>query len=78
MNRLHPLEHWGHGFESDSRYGFLSTFILYLCCPLQVAASRRADPLSKESYRLSIIIKETEVKRRVSGMAYAPEGATGI
>jgi hypothetical protein len=26
------LEHWDHGFESLSRHGCLSAFILSLCC----------------------------------------------
>jgi hypothetical protein len=32
----------------------MSAFFLYLCFPLQVAALRRADPLSKESHQLSV------------------------
>jgi hypothetical protein len=32
----------------------VSAFILRLCRPVYVAALRRADPQSKESYRLSI------------------------
>jgi hypothetical protein len=30
---LHPLEHWDRVFESHSRHGCLSAFILCLCCP---------------------------------------------
>jgi hypothetical protein len=40
-----PLEAW------------MSSFILYLCCPVQVAALRLADPPSEESSRLSIRFK---------------------
>jgi hypothetical protein len=32
MDRLRPLEHWDRGFESHSRHGCLSAFILCLCC----------------------------------------------
>jgi hypothetical protein len=32
-------------------------FILCLCCPVYVAVLRRADPSSKESYRLSIKLR---------------------
>jgi hypothetical protein len=31
---------------------WMFAFILRLCCPMLVVALRRADPLSKESYRL--------------------------
>jgi hypothetical protein len=33
--------------------GCLSAFVLCLCCPVYVAALRRANPPSKESYQLS-------------------------
>jgi hypothetical protein len=39
---------------SHSRHGCLSTFLLCLCCPVQVAALRRSDHPSKESYQLSV------------------------
>jgi hypothetical protein len=52
MNYLRPLEHWGHGFESHSKYGWLSAFIRCLYFPVHVAALRRADPPSKESHWL--------------------------
>jgi hypothetical protein len=38
----------------------VSAFILCLCCPVYVAALRRADHSSKESYQLSIKCKITE------------------
>jgi hypothetical protein len=47
MNLLRPLEHCGRGFESHSRYGCLSTFILYLCCPIYVAALRQSWSLAQ-------------------------------
>jgi hypothetical protein len=65
MNRRRPLECWDRGFESHSRHGCLRAFILSLClfC-VQVAALRRADPRSKESYRLCID-QETEKAAKV-------------
>jgi hypothetical protein len=74
MNCLRPLEHWGRGFESHSRHRCLPMFILCLCFPVQVAALRRADPPSKESYRLSKN-EETEVKRSVSRDALCSRGS---
>jgi hypothetical protein len=57
MNRLLPLEQGDHGFESHSRHGCLIYMCLYsvflLSC-VEVVALRRADPPSKESYRLCI------------------------
>jgi hypothetical protein len=52
MKRFHSLEHWGRGFESHSRHGCLSTFILCLCCIVYVEALGLADLSFKESYRL--------------------------
>jgi hypothetical protein len=43
-------ERLDRGFESRSRHGCISAFILCLCCPVQVTALRRADPPPKESY----------------------------
>jgi hypothetical protein len=47
---VRQLEYWDRGFEFHSRHGRLFVFILRLC---KVTALRRADPLSKESYRVS-------------------------
>jgi hypothetical protein len=43
-NCLRPLEHWDRGFESHSRHGCLSAFILCMCCPVLISTLRRADP----------------------------------
>jgi hypothetical protein len=32
MSHLRPLEHWGLGFESHSRHGYLCAFILFVLC----------------------------------------------
>jgi hypothetical protein len=48
MNCLRSLEHWDRGFESHSRHGF----ILFVLSFVSVAALRRANYSSKESYRL--------------------------
>jgi hypothetical protein len=54
---LLPLKHWGRGFESYSRHECLFAFTLCLCCSVQVAALRRADHPSKESYGLSMRLR---------------------
>jgi hypothetical protein len=55
MKSLRPLEHWNLGFESHSRHECLCAFILCLCVLYRsLQALRRADPSSKESYRLCI------------------------
>jgi hypothetical protein len=48
------LELWYRGFEFHSRHGCLCAFILCLFSCVEVAALRRADPQSKEFYRLCI------------------------
>jgi hypothetical protein len=47
-------------------------FILCLCCPEQVAALRRADHSSKESYRLCKNDYETEEEARAQQTAVGP------
>jgi hypothetical protein len=37
MNRVRLLQHWGRGFESPSRHGYLCVYFV-LCCPMWVAA----------------------------------------
>jgi hypothetical protein len=50
-------EHRDHGFESHSTHKYLRLCCICVCYPVYVAALRRADLLSKESYRLSITKK---------------------
>jgi hypothetical protein len=57
MNYLLPLKHWDRGFESHSSHGCL--FVFVLSC-VQVAALRRAEPPSMESYRLCKKIRKLE------------------
>jgi hypothetical protein len=52
-----PARTLGSRFDSHSRHGCLSTFIVCLCCPVLVATMYLADPPSKESNRLSKINK---------------------
>jgi hypothetical protein len=46
-------------------------FILCLCCPVYVAALRRADHSSKESYQLSISVRLWNLKRGGLGPIWA-------
>jgi hypothetical protein len=55
MKYLRSLKHWNRGFESHLRHGCLC---VYSVCVVYVAALRRADPPSKESYRLCRNIKK--------------------
>jgi hypothetical protein len=65
MNCLRQLEHWDCGFESHSRHGCLCAFILcFVLFCAQVAALRRADLPSKQSYGLCIA-EETEKAAKV-------------
>jgi hypothetical protein len=53
MNCLLSLKHWDRGFESHLNHWCLWAFILFFVLSyVQVAAFRRADLPSKESYRL--------------------------
>jgi hypothetical protein len=52
MNCLRPLKHWDRGFESHLRHGCLCVYSVFVLSCVQVAALRRADPPSKESYQL--------------------------
>jgi hypothetical protein len=38
MNRLHPLEHWGRGFESHLRHGCLCVRLFCVCVVLCVGS----------------------------------------
>jgi hypothetical protein len=58
MNCLRPLKRWDRGFESHLKHGCLCAFTLFVLFCVQVAALRRADPPSKESYRRCIKIKK--------------------
>jgi hypothetical protein len=57
----HDSEH--RRFESCSRHGCLSAFILFVLSCVHIAALRRADPPSKESYRLCIGLRNWKKRR---------------
>jgi hypothetical protein len=69
MNCLRSLERWDRGFESHSRHVYLCVgmcfFSAFLLSCMQVAALRRADHSSKETYRLCKKDYETEEESRV-------------
>jgi hypothetical protein len=71
MNGFRPLRHWDHGFESYSRQGCLSVFILFVLSCVQVAALRQTDPPPKESYLLCKNQK-TEKAAKVQQRAVEP------
>jgi hypothetical protein len=52
-----PTQTLGSWFESHSRHGCLCSFILFMLFCVQIEALRRADPPSKESYRLCIRLR---------------------
>jgi hypothetical protein len=54
MNCLRSLERWDRGLGSQSRYGVLRAFIVFVLSCVYVAALRRACHSSKEFYRLCI------------------------
>jgi hypothetical protein len=73
MNCLRSLERWDRGFESHSRHECVCVcaraFILFVLSCMQVAALRRADHSSTESYRLCKKDYETEEEARAQQMA---------
>jgi hypothetical protein len=70
MNCLRPLERWDSGFESQSRYGCLFVFILF------VLGSGLATGWSLVQGVLPNVLHwETQVQRSVSRMPYAPSGS---
>jgi hypothetical protein len=65
MNSLLSVERCDRGFDSNSRHGCLCVrFSVFLLSCVYVAALRRADHSSKESYRLCKKDYETEQEAR--------------
>jgi hypothetical protein len=63
MKCLRPLKRWNRVFESHSRHGLLSMFLLCLCCPVYVTALRqgwspvrRVLPAVYKSYSSRLIL----------------------
>jgi hypothetical protein len=52
MNYLRPLKHRDSAYGFHSRHGWLCVYSAFLLSCVYVEALRRADPLSKEYYRL--------------------------
>jgi hypothetical protein len=73
MNCLHSLKRWDHGFEHHSKHGCLCVRLFYVCVVcVQVAAFRRVNHSSKESYRLYKIDYETEEEAMAQQRAVEP------
>jgi hypothetical protein len=73
MNCLRSLERWDRGFESHSKaWMFVCAFTLCLLPCVYVAALRRADHSSKESYRLRKNDYGTEEEARAQQGAVEP------
>jgi hypothetical protein len=61
MNCLRPLEHWGPGFESHSRHGYLCAFIL---CAVLCVGSGLATGWSPAQGILPTVYRIKKVKKR--------------
>jgi hypothetical protein len=48
------FEHWNLGLQSQSGLGYMSAFLLWLCCPVLVTTLRQT--ISQKSYHLSLRI----------------------
>jgi hypothetical protein len=42
------------GFESQSRFEYMSAFVLFLCYPMWVEGSRRTNIPQRQSYQISV------------------------
>jgi hypothetical protein len=70
MNCLRLLEQWDRGLESQLRHGCLCVrFFLFVLFCVHVAALRRADPPSMESYRLYEKIMKLEKNGQIPAKA---------
>jgi hypothetical protein len=67
-----PLKHWDRGFEPHMRHGCVCVYSVYVLSCVQEAALRRADPLSKEFYRLRKKYQETEKAAKAQRRAVDP------
>jgi hypothetical protein len=71
MNRLRPLEHWDHGFESHSRYGWLCVHLfcvcVFLCVCSDLATGRSpVQGVLPTVYRIKKLKKRARSKGRYS------------
>jgi hypothetical protein len=82
-DRCNTTKHKFHKIICDSRWPQLAwvripvemwmfLFIMFLCYPVYVAALRRADPAHKESYRLSVWLRNCKTKAKVRHGLYRP------